>query len=61
MGARIGGCGRLGGRARRQLAGAELTKVEGKGRARSWRTDWGLRVRVVLRIRAGDVSVGLAT
>lgn len=43
------------------MAGAGLTKVEGKGRARSWRTDWGLRVRVVLRIRGGDVSVGLAT
>lgn len=50
---------------RRHMAGAGLTKVEGEGRvglrARSWRTDWGLRVRVVLRIRGGDVSVGLAT
>lgn len=47
------------------MAGAGLTKVEGEGRvglrARSWRTDWGLRMRVVLRIRGGDVSVGLAT
>lgn len=47
------------------MAGAGLTKVEGEGRvglrARSWLTDWGLRMRVGLRIRGGDVSVGLAT
>ena len=43
------------------MAGAGLTKVEGEGRvglrARSWRTDWGLRMRVGLRIRAGDVML----